>query len=71
LGKIGNADAIPHLLPLLRDVNLAVRLSAVQALTHIADQGTIPYLREVSEHDSDETVRGEAKRALSHIIHAW
>jgi HEAT repeat protein len=67
LGKIGDAEAVPHLLLLLYDRSVAIRLSAVHALERLADPRAVPYLELLSEKDSDEIVRNVAKSALKNF----
>lgn len=67
LGKIGDARAVPHLLLLLNDHSVAIRLSAVYALERLADRRAFPYLELLSEKDSDEIVRNVAKSALKNF----
>jgi HEAT repeat protein len=69
LGKIGDAEAVPHLLLLLYDRSVAIRLSAVQALERLADPRVVPYLELLSEKDSDEIVRSVAKSASKNFHH--
>ena len=57
LGNIGNAKAVPHLIPLLQSPSLAMRLSAIKALESIGDPQAIPYLEDVAEKDSDRVAR--------------
>lgn len=64
LGKIGDTGAVPHLLLLLNDHSIAIRLNTVRALERLADPQAVPYLKAVSEKDSDEIVRNIAKNAL-------
>jgi len=67
LGKIGDARTVPHLLLLLNDHSVAIRLSAVHALERLADRRAVPYLELLSEKDSDEIVRNVAKGALENF----
>ena len=57
LGNLGNAKAVPHLIPLLRSPSLAMRLSTIKALESIGDPQAIPHLENVAEKDSDRVAR--------------
>jgi HEAT repeat protein len=67
LGKIGDARAVPHLILLLNDHSIAIRLNAVYALERLADYRAVPYLKILSEKDSDEIVRNVAENALKNF----
>jgi len=67
LGKIGNAKAVPHLIPLLRSPSLAMRLSAIKALESIGDPQAIPYLEDIAEKDSDRVAREISKSAARNL----
>jgi HEAT repeat protein len=64
LGRIGNPAVIQYLLPFLQDENVALRLNAIKALKQIGDPIVVSTLRDVSDKDSDDSVRAAAKRAL-------
>jgi HEAT repeat protein len=64
LGKIGDARTVPHLIMLLNDHSIAIRLNAVYTLERLADHRAVPYLKILSEKDSDEIVRNVAENAL-------
>ncbi|MFZ5906461.1 MAG: HEAT repeat domain-containing protein [Nitrospirota bacterium] len=69
LGKIRAPEAIPHLLPFLRDKNIAIRHSTISALVQIGDPAAVSSLREVAGHDNDAAVREAAKRAVKSFDH--
>jgi HEAT repeat protein len=64
LGIVRDKNAVPHLVLLLTDKSIAVRLSVIKALEQIGDQRVIPVLEIVAEKDNDEVVRNTAKYAL-------
>jgi HEAT repeat protein len=67
LGNLGNAKAVPHLIPLLQSPSLAVRLNAIKALESIGDPQAIPYLEDVAEKDSDRVAREIALTAADNL----
>jgi hypothetical protein len=67
LGKIGSARAMPYLLLLLNDRSIAIRLNAVRALQRLADPQAVPYLKTLSEKDSDAVVRDVAEDVLENF----
>jgi HEAT repeat protein len=67
LGKIRYENAVPHLVPLLEDKSVAVRLSVIMALEQIGDRRVVPDLEIVAEKDRDEVVRNTAKSALANF----
>jgi HEAT repeat protein len=67
LGNIGNAKAVPHLIPLLQSPSLAMRLSAIKALESIGDPQVIPYLEDAAEKDSDRVAREIAMTAADNL----
>jgi HEAT repeat protein len=64
--RLSSPQAIPALQPLLRSEDGAVRVAAVEALWHIADQDALPELARALQ-DPDEQVRFYAVRGLSDI----
>jgi HEAT repeat protein len=67
LGKIGNEMTVPHLILLLNDHSIAIRLNAIYALERVADHRVVPFLKKLSEKDTDEIVRIAAKNALNNL----
>jgi HEAT repeat protein len=67
LGKIGNAKAVPHLIPLLQSPSLAMRLSAIKALESIGDPQAIPHLEAIEYKDSDRVAREMSKIAVGKL----
>jgi HEAT repeat protein len=67
LGNIGNKDAVPYLLPLLKNESISIRLASVSAIERIGDSQTIPYIQAVAEKDSDPDVRNAAKFTLGNL----
>jgi HEAT repeat protein len=67
LGNIGNAKAVPHLIPLLRSSSLAMRLSAIKALESIGDPQSITPLEEVAGKDNDRIARETAALAARNL----
>ena len=67
LGNIGDAAAVPHLIPLLQNKSIAIRLSTLKALENIGDPSVIPHFRTVAEKDPDTTVKKEAIIALDNF----
>jgi HEAT repeat protein len=67
LGIVRDKNAIPHLVPLLEDKSIAVRLSVIKALEQIGDGRVIPVLKIVAEKDTDKVVRNTAKFALKNF----
>jgi HEAT repeat protein len=63
LGRIGDARALPALLPLVAHANEAVRLATVNALSVLAQPEALPSLI-VALSDKAETVRKAAAEAL-------
>lgn len=64
LGKIKNPKAVPHLIGMLNNKSVALKLSAIQALGDIGDVRSVPNLQRVAESDSDPLVRNAAATAL-------
>ena len=67
LGTLGNAKAVPHLIPLLQSPSLAMRLSAIKALESIGDPQAIPHLEAIAEKDSDRVARETSKIAVRNL----
>jgi HEAT repeat protein len=67
LGTLGNAKAVPHLIPLLQSPSLAMRLSAIRALESICDPQAIPHLEAIAEKDSDRVARETSKIAVRNL----
>ena len=61
---MGDEGTVPHLILLLNDHSIAIRLNAVYALERLADHRVVPFLKILSEKDNDEIVRNAAKNAL-------
>lgn len=66
LGTIGEAEAVPALLRLLTDVNLRVRIEAVDALGRIGDARALSPLV-VFSRDGESALRAAIARALGMI----
>ena len=67
LGRLGNAKAVPHLIPLLQSPSLAMRLSAIKALESIGDPQAIPHLEDIAEKDSDRIAREISQIAVRNL----
>jgi HEAT repeat protein len=63
----GDARALPHLILLLNDHSVAMRLNAVRALERLSDPRAVPYLKILSENDRDEIVRNVAEAAVTNF----
>jgi HEAT repeat protein len=57
LGKLGAADAIPKIRPLLRASEAELRVAAARALGRLHDQESVGTLVDLAEHDADALVR--------------
>jgi HEAT repeat protein len=67
LGIIRSEKATPHLIALLRDRSVAIRLSAIKALVSIGDRKALPELEAVAGNDKEQIVRDAAKIALTNF----
>jgi len=67
LGKVGDEWTVPHLILLLNDHSIAIRLNVVYALERLADHRVVPFLKILSEKDNDEIVKNAAKNALKNL----
>jgi HEAT repeat protein len=67
LGNIGDAAVVPHLICLLYDNSIAIRLSTIKALERIADPQAAYHLKILSEEDNDEVVRHIAESTLKNF----
>ena len=67
LGNIGDANAIPNLVSLLKDEDQMVRFYAADALGQIGSKDAIPYLKDVCENDNC-FVRVSAEEAIERIL---
>ena len=64
LAKIGNPEAVPHIIEHLNEDSFAIKLSAIEALEAIGDPQAIVPLQKVSENDTDAFIRSRAQEAL-------
>ncbi|MBZ0154811.1 MAG: HEAT repeat domain-containing protein [Alphaproteobacteria bacterium] len=67
LGRIGDSQALPALVPLLRDRSFAIRLSAIKAIGEIGGEGAVASLKIVLDTDSDPHIKNEAKAVLKRL----
>jgi len=67
LGKIGDPETIPFLLPFLTDRRFAIRLTTVKALGDIGDKQAIPFLKDVAVKEKEFYIKEAALSALKTI----
>jgi HEAT repeat protein len=67
LGKIGDAKAVPYLIPQLNDKSFAIKFSAIKALERIGDPQAIHSLKKISDTDGDPFISREAGSAINNI----
>lgn len=65
-GGLEDEAAIPHIIPILQDPDLEIRLSAIYALGCIGGSGARQGLNQCLE-SSDEQIRDAAREALEHL----
>lgn len=64
LGKIGDREAVPHIIESLNESSFAIKLSAIEALEAIGDPQAIAPLKRVAENDPDVLTRTRAQEAI-------
>jgi HEAT repeat protein len=64
LGRIGSQEAVPHLIPLLNDEHVSMRLSAIKALGDIRNPQAISPIQRIAESEKDAVVKNQAEMAL-------
>ena len=67
LGKLGDPEAVPHLIELLQHEDKWNRLGAVEGLAGIGDERGVEPLADLLKSDPERKVRKEAAKALSRI----
>lgn len=67
LGRMNDPRAIEPLIALLKDADWRVRYKAVWALGRLGDVSVLPFLRQVSNDESD-TVRDSVLQAKDEIL---
>ncbi|MBZ0286924.1 MAG: HEAT repeat domain-containing protein [Anaerolineae bacterium] len=77
LGKLGDAQAVPHLIAATRDADASVRLKATYALGQIGDERAIDALIDRLDDPAQdiqwtarEVLEAFGEKALPHLIHA-
>lgn len=56
--------ALPLLRPLIREENMTIRVAALQAITHMRDESSLPRIRWMCYHDSNPFIRVQALQSL-------
>lgn len=64
LGKVRASKASRLLIKALRDKSFAIRIAAVRALSMMGGSEAVPFLKRISETDSDPIIKNEALSAL-------
>lgn len=64
LGAIGNKEAVPYLLPILKESSFALKYSAIKALRNIGDPQAISHLKKFITSEKDIILKKEAISAI-------
>ncbi len=67
LGAIGNKDAVPYLIPVLKEDSFALKYSAIKALYNIGDSRAIPYLKKFIALEKEAILKKEAMNVIKKI----
>jgi HEAT repeat protein len=67
LGLLGDEEAVPALIPYLKDEDMIMRVRSGRALTELDAQGAFDYYLELLNNDPEENVRGLAALWLGNL----
>ena len=71
MGNLGNKEAIEYILPLIRTEDLMIKMSAIQALSRLADSSILPELLNILKEESLELFGVETLNVIYQIINAY
>ena len=70
LGKLGDADIISKIVPMLKRPELDIQIEAIKAIAHLADEEHFQFVREMLEkikESSDKQIVNNADKAIKEI----